>query len=94
MASADTVGYFHSSVPVDIPTIGDSGACPPTDINTDPAYYQNQGPPIHDQHAIGPFMLAGAAYLEALKPQDTSGLESSSAIHYIAFTKLKDTPDI
>jgi len=46
-----------------------TGVCPPTDMSTDPDYYLKRGPKTHDQHAIGPFLLSGAAYLEALKSQ-------------------------
>ena len=48
-----------------------TGVCPPSDISTDPNYYlKGKAPKVHDQHGIGPFLLAGAAYLEAKKTQD------------------------
>ena len=41
--------------------------CPPTDISEDPSYYlENRKGVLHDQHGIGPFILAGAAYLKAI----------------------------
>lgn len=37
--------------------------CPPSDISEDPDYYLNgRAPRIHDQHGIGPFILAGVEY--------------------------------
>ena len=45
-----------------------TGVCPPSDISPDPNYYlKGRAPKIHDQHGIGPFLLAGAAYLQANK---------------------------
>lgn len=54
-----------------------TGVCPPSDISEDPNYYlKGKAPKTHDQHGIGPFLLAGAAYLKAnktLKATDKSG---------------------
>ena len=45
-----------------------TGVCPPSDISEDPNYYlKGRAPRVHDQHGIGPFLLAGAAYLQANK---------------------------
>ena len=45
-----------------------TGVCPPSDISEDPNYYlKGRAPKVHDQHGIGPFLLAGAAYLQANK---------------------------
>lgn len=42
--------------------------CPGSDISEDPNYYlKTKAPKSHDQHGIGPFLLAGAAYLQANK---------------------------
>lgn len=38
--------------------------CPPTDISEDVNYYLKRERVVHDQHAIGPFLLAGASYLK------------------------------
>ncbi|MBD0401739.1 glycoside hydrolase family 105 protein [Flammeovirga sp. EKP202] len=40
--------------------------CPPTDMSEDVDYYLKREHVLHDQHAIGPFILAGAAYLKAI----------------------------
>lgn len=54
-----------------------TGVCPPSDISQDADYYlKGRAPKTHDQHAIGPFLLAGAANLQAnktLKATDESG---------------------
>jgi len=43
-----------------------TGVCPPSDISSDPNYYlKGKAPKKHDQHGIGPFLLAGAEYLRA-----------------------------
>ena len=43
-----------------------TGVCPPSDISTDPNYYLKfRAPQTHDQHGIGPFILAGAEFLKA-----------------------------
>ena len=43
-----------------------TGVCPPSDISTDPNYYLKlKAPQTHDQHGIGPFILAGAEFLNA-----------------------------
>lgn len=40
--------------------------CPPSDISEDPEYYLNgRAPRVHDQHGIGPFILAGVEYRKA-----------------------------
>ena len=45
-----------------------TGVCPPSDISEDPNYYlKGRAPRVHDQHGIGPFLLAGTAYLQANK---------------------------
>lgn len=45
-----------------------TGVCPPSDISEDPNYYLiGRAPRVHDQHGIGPFLLAGTAYLQANK---------------------------
>ena len=45
-----------------------TGVCPPSDISEDPNYYlKGKAPRVHDQHGIGPFLLAGTAYLQASK---------------------------
>ena len=45
-----------------------TGICPGSDISEDPNYYLKiKAPKTHDQHGIGPFLLAGAAYLQANK---------------------------
>ena len=45
-----------------------TGVCPPSDISNDPQYYlKGKAPKTHDQHGIGPFLLAGATYLEVNK---------------------------
>ncbi len=45
-----------------------TGVCPPSDISEDRNYYlQGKAPRIHDQHGIGPFLLAGAGYLKVNK---------------------------
>ncbi|OVE75564.1 hypothetical protein BVX97_04035 [bacterium E08(2017)] len=50
-----------------------TNVCPPSDISSNPDYYiKGRAPRIHDQHAIGPFLLAGAAYLQANKTQNDS----------------------
>lgn len=43
--------------------------CPPSDISEDPNYYLKgaRAPRIHDQHGLGPFILAGAEYLKLTK---------------------------
>ena len=42
--------------------------CPGSDISENPNYYlKTKAPKTHDQHGIGPFLLAGAAYLQANK---------------------------
>jgi rhamnogalacturonyl hydrolase YesR len=41
--------------------------CPPSDMSEDPSYYlENRKGVLHDQHGIGPFILAGAEYLKAV----------------------------
>jgi rhamnogalacturonyl hydrolase YesR len=46
--------------------------CPGSDISEDPNYYlKTKAPKTHDQHGIGPFLLAGAAYLQANKTLKT-----------------------
>lgn len=45
-----------------------TGVCPGSDISSDPKYYlKDKAPKTHDQHGIGPFLLAGAEYLKASK---------------------------
>ena len=40
--------------------------CPPSGIRADPKYYtENRSPVLHDQHGVGPFLLAGAEHLRA-----------------------------
>lgn len=40
--------------------------CPPSDMSEDPSYYLvNRKGVLHDQHGIGPFILAGSEYLKA-----------------------------
>ncbi|WP_304064412.1 glycoside hydrolase family 88/105 protein [Pedobacter glucosidilyticus] len=41
--------------------------CPPTDMSEDVQYYLNRSRITHDQHAIGPFLLAGAELLKLNK---------------------------
>ena len=41
--------------------------CPPSDMSEDPSYYLvNRKGVLHDQHGIGPFILAGAEFLKAI----------------------------
>ena len=43
-----------------------TNVCPPADISPKPEYYlENRAPLVHDQHALGPFLLAGAEYVRA-----------------------------
>ena len=45
-----------------------TGVCPPSDISEDLDYYlKGKAPRVHDQHGIGPFILAGAEYIKAKK---------------------------
>lgn len=45
-----------------------TNVCPPSDISTKVEFYsKGKAPVTHDQHAIGPFLLAGAAYLRTNK---------------------------
>lgn len=49
-----------------------AGVCPPSDISEDRNYYlEGRAPRIHDQHGIGPFLLAGAEFLRAQKNEDS-----------------------
>ncbi|MBD0401738.1 glycoside hydrolase family 105 protein [Flammeovirga sp. EKP202] len=43
--------------------------CPPTGMSDDVDYYLKRERIVHDQHAIGPYILAGAEYLKATKHQ-------------------------
>lgn len=44
-----------------------TGVCPPSDMSEDPSYYlENRKAVLHDQHGVGPFILAGTAYLKAI----------------------------
>jgi rhamnogalacturonyl hydrolase YesR len=38
--------------------------CPPTDMSEDVDYYLKRERVLHDQHGIGPFLLAGATFLK------------------------------
>jgi len=50
-----------------------TGVCPPSDISNDPNYYlKGRAPKTHDQHGIGPYLLAGAEYLKANKTLKTT----------------------
>ena len=41
-----------------------TGVCPPSDISEERSYYlEGKAPVLHDQHGIGPFLLAGATHL-------------------------------
>ena len=45
-----------------------TGVCPPSDISEERSYYlEGKAPQLHDQHGVGPFILAGAEYLKANK---------------------------
>ena len=45
-----------------------TGVCPPSDISEERSYYlKGKAPRLHDQHGVGPFILAGSEYLKANK---------------------------
>lgn len=56
-----------------------TGVCPPSDISEDPSYYlKGRAPKTHDQHGIGPFLLAGAEFLRASKSPKTTDVREKA----------------